>query len=350
MQRLTLIWVIAVSANCWAQNTPPPMTAKRTPASQAHQDVSTIQNTIKSDLEALREDPLSNVNGLTPSPIEVPTAAGIPADFKPNTDLTLTPSAEAAVKVSEKWLSETLPPAPGADGRVLYSYGAGLPTVVCAPLRVCTVELQSGENLVGEPHIGDSVRWNIAPALYGKGESSTTVIIIKPQVPGLDTSLLITTDRRIYYLRLVSKPEDYTARIAFAYPNDELAEHRWRDHLLQQEQERREASRISTLAPDAVESMNFNYVIKGDEAIRPVQVFDDGAKTYIRMKPDLIHRDAPILVVVGRDGKSKEMVNYRVKAEMYIADGLFDRAQLVLGVGKKVHKVEIVRGTRTSEY
>src|SRR5262245_35688456 len=128
MQKLALIWVMAVSANCWAQNTPPLITAKRTPAPQAQQDLSTIQTRIKSDLDALRQDPLSNDSGLTPSPTQVPSAEGVPADFKPNTDLTLTPSAEAAVQVSEKWLSETMTPAPGPDGRVLYSYGAGLPT------------------------------------------------------------------------------------------------------------------------------------------------------------------------------------------------------------------------------
>src|SRR5215471_19276080 len=144
MERLALIGIIAVSANCWAQNTPPPITAKRTAAPQAQQDASAIQNRVKSDLDALREDPLSNVSGLTPSPTQIPSAEGVPAGFKPNTDLTLTPSAEAAVNVSEKWLRETMAPAPGPDGRVLYSYGAGLPTVVCAPLRVCTVELQSG--------------------------------------------------------------------------------------------------------------------------------------------------------------------------------------------------------------
>jgi type IV secretion system protein TrbG len=343
MRKLALISLIGLAVNCWAQNKP--VTVKRTPAPPSAQDGKSLQKKIEADLEALRQDPLPNGS----SPGRSPTVGGatqeqVPADFKPNTDLPLTPSAEAAIKVSEKWLTETVTPAPGPDGRVLYSYGAGLATVVCAPLRVCTVELQSGETLVGEPHIGDSVRWNISPALYGKGESSTTVIIVKPQAPGLDTSLLITTDRRVYYLRLVSKPEDYTARVAFAYPNDELAEQKWKDHLLQQEQEKREASRISELAPDAVESMNFSYVVKGDEALRPVQVFDDGAKTYIRMKSDLIHREAPVLVVVGTDGKS-EMLNYRVKADMYIADRLFERAQLVLGAGKKVRKVEIIRAT-----
>ena len=67
------------------------------------------------------------------------------------------------------------------------------------------IELQAGEKLVGEPHIGDSVRWNLSPALYGNGDTATSVIVLKPQAPGLDTNLLITTDRRAYYLRLLSK-------------------------------------------------------------------------------------------------------------------------------------------------
>ena len=50
------------------------------------------------------------------------------------------------------------------------------------------------------------------------------MIILKPQMPGLDTNLLITTDRRAYYLRLISKPEDYVARVAFAYPEDDTPE------------------------------------------------------------------------------------------------------------------------------
>ena len=41
-----------------------------------------------------------------------------------------------------------------------------------------------------------------------------------------------------------------------------------------------------------------------------------------------------------------EMTNYRVKDQTYIMDRLFDRANLVLGSGKKAQKVEITRGTK----
>ena len=84
----------------------------------------------------------------------VAVSATVPKDYKPRTDVPLTATALEAVRVSEKWRAEKNPPAAGSDGRVLYSFGAGLPTVVCAPLRVCMVELQAGEKIVGEPKSG----------------------------------------------------------------------------------------------------------------------------------------------------------------------------------------------------
>jgi type IV secretion system protein VirB9 len=142
---------------------------------------------------------------------------------------------------------------------------------------------------------------------------------------------------------LLSKPEDYVARVAFAYPDDEDNERKWQQHLAEQREQKAKLTRIAELAPGAVESMYFSYHLKGgDSAIRPVRVFDDGKKTYIQISEAAKNREAPVLVVIGSDGK-QEMVNYRVKNDMYIVDRLFDRAQLVLGSGKKARKVEIER-------
>jgi type IV secretion system protein VirB9 len=271
-------------------------------------------------------------------------SGAVPKDFRPRADVPLTATALEAVRVSERWQGEKNAPSPGPDGRVVYSFGAGLPTVVCAPLRVCMIELQAGEKIVGEPHIGDSVRWNISPAMYGTGDQATAVIILKPQTPGLDTNLLITTDRRAYYLRLISKPEDYVARVAFAYPEDDTR--KWQRQLAEQQALSKQEKHAAEVPPAllTVEKVNFDYTIRGgDEHIRPVRVFDDGAKTYIQMPAELEHREAPVLLVVSKDGKG-EMTNYRVKDQTYIVDRLFDRANLVLGSGKKAQKVEISRG------
>jgi type IV secretion system protein VirB9 len=206
------------------------------------------------------------------------------------------------------------------------------------------IELQPGERITGEPQIGDSVRWNISPAMYGQGEDSTSVIVLKPQEPGLDTNLLIPTDRRAYYLRIVSKPQEYVARVAFSYRDDDNAQ-KWQQHLLAQRAKTQESKRDPQLMPAMItaDKLNFSYKITGaNEQLRPVRVFDDGAKTYIQMRPEVQNREAPVLVVLGSDRKG-EMTNYRVQQQTYIVDRLFERAQLILGAGKKAQKVEITR-------
>ena len=330
MRILKLITFSAVISACLlAQDSQaPPVQAKRLPP-----DKSLDQYDFAGQLKTLQ----AATTALAPN-----AESAVPAGFKPKTDVQLTVTAQEAVQMSEKWMDEHNQPAVGRDGRVLYSYGAGLPTVVCAPLRVCMIELQSGEKLVGEPHIGDSVRWNLSPAMYGTGASATPVIVLKPQGPGLDTNLLITTDRRAYYLRLLSKPDDYVARVGFAYPDDDDNERKWQQQLAEQKDQQARSARIAELAPNAVESMFFNYRLKGDDSILPVRVFDDGRKTYIQISQTAKNREAPVLVVIGPDGK-QEMVNYRVKDDMYIVDRLFDKAELILGSGKKARKVEIAR-------
>jgi len=268
-------------------------------------------------------------------------AAPVPKDFKPRTDVPLSPTAAAAVAASQQWGTQTNTPAAGADGRVLYSYGAGMPTVVCSPLRVCIVEMEPGEKIMGEPNIGDAVRWNVAPAIYGEGAQATALIVLKPQAAGLDTNMLITTDRRAYFLRLISKPTDYIARIAFAYPEDDRQ--RWQRHLVEQQATKEQTRAEASPAIIAVEKMHFDYRIGGgDEHLRPLRVFDDGTKTYIQMPPAMEHMEAPVLLVIGTNGQGT-MTNYRVQRQTYIVDRLFDRARLVLGVGKKAQKVEISR-------
>jgi type IV secretion system protein VirB9 len=296
----------------------------------------------------------ANVRALAQS-MEKPPEAGataplprgesaVPKDYHPATDVTLSTTAKQAVEFSAAWRAQQNGAAPGPDGRVLFAFGAGLPTVVCAPLRVCLIELQPGEKLVGEPQIGDSVRWNVSPATYGKGEESTAMLVLKPQMPGLDTNLLITTDRRAYYVRLVSKADDYVSRVAFVY-NDDDGGKKWKDHFAEQKQAELAAARDSSKAqpglPVAFEHLHFDYQVKGgDENSRPLRVFDDGSKTYIQMSANIASREAPVLVVLGPDGKG-EVVNYRMKDQTYIVDRLFEHAQLVLGTGKKAQKVEI---------
>lgn len=324
----------------------PPVAAKRTPppGKQASKQVPPVlqQYDFNAQVRALEGSDVPGAVGEV-KPVFARTDLKAP-EVPPRSDVQLTPTALEAVRMSESWRGGQNTPAAGPDGRVLYAFGAGLPVVVCAPLRVCIVELQAGEKIVGEPQIGDSVRWNISPGMYGNGEQGTQMVVLKPQETGLDTNLLITTDRRAYYLRLVSKAQEYVARVAFRYPEEENSQ-KWQQHLVDQRTQERESKRDLQLLPAMItaDKLNFGYsVTGGNDHIRPRRVYDDGAKTYIQMKPEMQNRQAPVLVVIGADGKG-EMTNYRVREQTYIVDRLFDRARLVLGSGKKAQKVEISR-------
>jgi type IV secretion system protein TrbG len=257
-------------------------------------------------------------------------------------------NAEKAIELSDAMKLQSAMPTQGKDGRVTYTFGSGLPTVVCSPLHISIVELEPGEVLTSEPTIGDSVRWEIMPGSSGSGKEAQPLIIIKPHVPNLDTNLVVTTNKRTYYLRLVSHETDYVARTAFSYRDDEEAQ--WKQYLEQQQQARvaqEDAQIVTPMAGAEIDKLNFDYDVKGGNAvIRPIRIMDDGQKTYITMPDAVLHQDLPALVVVNtrlKGEKAQEIVNYRVKGDMYIVDRLFDRAALVIGSGKAVDKVEIRR-------
>jgi len=306
-------------------------------------------------LTILKRDPLATPAKPLPSladaqPATVPatsqgSVSSVPKDFVEHKTIVLSQTAQAGLSLSESLQAEKNLPVPTKDGRILYTYGVGLPTAVCAPFRVCTIELQPGEKITGEPAIGDDVRWLVTPGTSGNGDASMPLLLIKPRQDGLDTNMVITTDRRTYYVRLVSKSTDYIARMAFNYPDDEKI--KWQAYLQKQKDEaaqERAAARVDGIAPGGMDSLYFDYEIKGsdhDPSIRPIRVLDDGVKTYIVMGPLAEHRELPTLVIHGVDGN--EMVNYRVKGDTYIVDRLFDRGALLLGVGKHQEKVEITR-------
>jgi P-type conjugative transfer protein TrbG len=198
----------------------------------------------------------------------------------------LNAGAQEAVKLSETWTaSPGNRPASGTDGRVVYAFGAGLATVVCAPLHICVIELQAGETMTSEPRLGDTVRWHIAPANYGTGANKTEMIVLQPIDPDVETDLVIPTDRRTYYLRLQSHPKDYVARTTFTYPDSDTAA--WKKHAAEVERDRIAANDqerpVMLPAIRAAEELDFNYVVTVPKnvatPIKPTKVFSDATHT-----------------------------------------------------------------------
>lgn len=294
------------------------------------------------------------------APVEVAAAPAVPSAplYAPppvaaisSAPVRLTTREAKAVAISKSWQDNTSMPTHGSEGAVLFGFGETLPSIICAPLYVCDLQLQPGE-LVNDIHIGDSVRWGISPAASGVGSQKTTHVLIKPRDAGLTTNLIITTDRRVYVLKLVSHPKTWMARVAFTYPDDQQRE--WesfmaaqRAEAMQKEARLIEVKRANVLPTgETIQRLDFGFDIRGDKpAWRPLRVYSDGRKTYIEFPAEMRTDEAPALVGIGPDRKD-EVINYRVDGDRYVIDQVVQNVALISGVGRHQVKVEIARSRR----
>jgi type IV secretion system protein VirB9 len=262
----------------------------------------------------------------------------------------LTRQEKQALTIADRWKSDNsigMAPTPGKNGAVSYLFGVQQPSVVCAVLQVCDVALQTGEQ-VNSINLGDTARWTLEPAITGSGDSEVQHIIIKPMDVGLETSLVVTTNRRTYHISLRSHRKDYMPQVTFTYPDEE--QNKWdvyRNHALK---ERKDKTIPQT--GEYLGDLDFAYEIDPNGSIpwTPIRVFNDKQKTIIQMPNMMAQSEAPTLLVVRREGGLFEddetvQVNYRVQGNRYIVDSVFDTAILIAGVGRSQDTVTIKRIT-----
>jgi type IV secretion system protein VirB9 len=262
-----------------------------------------------------------------------------------NNKLVLTPQEKAAITIAKKWEASTadMDPVIGPNGSVRYLFGAQLPSIACAVLQVTDIELQPGET-VNNIHLGDKVRWTVDPAVTGSGPGQTLHLIIKPWDVGLETGLVVTTNRRTYHFKLRSFRKEHMRHVSFVYPEDALA--KWDLIRSREEQEIRDNTIPRT--GEYLGELNFEYDLAGSTSWKPVRVYNDGRKTIIQMPKTMAQTEAPTLLVVRENNGlfSKDetvLVNYRLQNDRYIVDTVFDKAILIAGVGSNQARITITR-------
>lgn len=238
--------------------------------------------------------------------------------------------AQVAEYIAEARQSPTSTSTTNIGGQTVFSYRPGaLYTVYVGAGRITDIALQPGEQLTGEVQGGDTVRWLISQATAGAEGGEQVHIILKAIDAGLTNDVFIPTNRRTYLLSVRSVADWHMPSVSWSYPMDT-----WK------QQQIAEAKRESVVPVSATpEALNFNYRIDGrrrNASWTPVQVFDDGKQTYIRMPANLNATDAPALFII--ENGDPLMVNYRVRGvadgsagPTYVVDRLFDRAELRVG-------------------
>lgn len=270
--------------------------------------------------------------------------AAVPTGFLYSPEVTLDMKEKKALELSEKWKKNPEKPRKGENGSVTYLYGATLPTLICSILDVCAIRLQKGE-VVNNVNAGDNAQWKFESSVVGQKGAPDAIlyVIVKPLESGLTTSVIITTDRRSYTIKLVSTKNKGLSEINFDYPED--ATRTWEEYRAAKE---RYVYATTLPTGESIKDLDFGFRISGDSPKwKPKRVYIERGKTKIQFPSSILGDEAPALVALQGGGifsdPTEQIVNYRRIGDKYVVDGVFDKLGLISGVGKNQVMVVIER-------
>ena len=231
---------------------------------------------------------------------------------------------------------------------VIYPFGESQPVLQCTPLRACDVELEAGEVVHGVA-LGDTERWISSPLYSGD-----------PGLPGparggqaARPRHLHEHDRHHHAPHVSPQPggaregkgrrRATSAAFASTTRATSCSSGPTRRSSSRRAPTRRGEATVASLS-GAVNpgAMNFDYDLSGSRFVRfrPTTVFDDGHHTYIQLPASAAASDAPAFLARTESGE-EAILNYRMNGSWIIVDGLFERGELVAGVGRSRRTVKI---------
>ncbi|TAZ44215.1 conjugal transfer protein TrbG [Rhizobium leguminosarum] len=186
-------------------------------------------------------------------------------------------------------------------------YSAEQVFVVTGTYGMVTTILFGADEEITQVVAGDTVSWQI---LTSADRRSLT---LKPMEKDAPTNLSVVTTRRTYSFDLEvndSKAiQNQTFKLQFMYPEDIGL--KGTAELWKQAQDAERNPNIKNIRRDKV---NYDYGFKGSDAAKPLWVFDDGLKTFMKFTGDV-----PAIFIV--DNKRREsLVNYRREADYIVID------------------------------
>jgi type IV secretion system protein VirB9 len=222
---------------------------------------------------------------------------------------------------------------------VRYPYGQSQPTLTCAPLHACALELQAGEEILGVA-LGDSERWITATL-----EGVRPLLVVKPTGWDLATNMVVSTNRRAYHVGLKAPKEgasvSYDRVVGWWYPEEIVRVYSRLEQQQAADREVRAGATSETLAIPLEAIDQGRYSIKGDRVSwRPEMVIDDGRRTFVRFPEGIGAKSAPALLVESDTGEAA-LANHRVLpgGRWWVIDGVFPALRFQQGAGRKAKEV-----------
>ena len=264
----------------------------------------------------------------------------------PEPDAVLTSSgfgnSPTLLKAYQKYLASGAKDNVDGEGMTTLAYSPYKnPLVACAPLQLCQIILEKGEN-IQDIAVGDPTRWQLAKMYMGDQESGdgSHIVSIKPSAEETATNMTITTDKRLYRFRLVADEKANSPTINFWYPDDTLKRNTTsaKRRVVKQ---KTDANKLVSPERFSLEETNFKYTLKGDNPVwKPAQAFDNGLKTFILFPEAVASGDLPV-AFASLNGQ-QALVNYRFKTPYMSLDGVYKEITLVSGTGKDKKQLSVI--------
>ena len=204
--------------------------------------------------------------------------------------------------------------------------------ILTRPKSVTLIQMAPNESVVTAV-AGDTVNFSVVVSL------SRNYVMVRPKYEGLVTSLTLVTSERSYPLTLRSTKESvgkWYQRVRWMYPLEtEQEEFAQKDPLALKSREvgkpvsnNEEKAQLGLIPKDAIqtlpttliniEHLNTSYSMEGEAPFRPLVVFDDGQRTYLKMPLGM--QTLPALF--AQEKGVSQLVNYTLSQQHIVVQGL----------------------------
>ena len=197
-------------------------------------------------------------------------------------------------------------PSAGPTPRIRYvAYNKDAVTTVPTALGVSTMIQFAADEQIETISAGDTKAWSIVP------KKGSGIMFIKPLEADAVTNVNVVTNRRVYSLVLKAAADSETRsafQVRFRYPDDDV-----NVHPLGAAQKAAELPNLKSLKPG---TLNYEYLYKGSETIKPRVTFDNGKKTFLQFSKNA---DVPAIFLAGAGGR-ESVVNHRKEGSYIVID------------------------------
>ena len=181
-----------------------------------------------------------------------------------------------------------------ADPRIRYVvFNNDAVTTVPVSLGISTLINFQNDEVIETISAGDTKAWSIVPK---KGSS---ILFVKPLEPDAMTNVNVVTTKRVYALALVTSGERRGIfQVRFRFPED--------DALKRLAGSADGSANHPDLKGFDPATLNYNYVYRGGDALKPRVAFDNGVKTFLEFSGDV-----PSIFLVGANGAESTVNSHR---------------------------------------